>query len=103
MLLTGPPVHPRTYTDACACNKSVSNRTANLPSLNPANEDLNAGTWKTILLTRPDTFAVAAPAATTSPSYAADLNEIKGYQKNLTSDQLRIDQILERRRRFTLE
>jgi hypothetical protein len=75
-------------TAMLACNKSISNATASLPSLTPANEDLNAGSWKTILLTRPDTFAVAAPAATTSPAYAADLNEIKGYQAHLTSDQL---------------
>ena len=70
-----------------ACNKSVMNVNSNLPPLNPANQDLNAGTWKLILLPRPDTFAVAAPAATSSPAYAADLNEIKGYQQNLTSDQ----------------
>src|SRR5579872_3864812 len=71
-----------------ACNKSVSDVTASLPPLRPANQDLNAGTWKPVLLSRPDTFAVAAPAATSSPAYAADLNAIKGYQHNLTGDQL---------------
>ena len=70
-----------------ACNKSVSNRTTGLPPLAPANEDVNAGSWKLILLSRPDTFAVATPAATTSPLYVADLNEIKGYQAHLSSDQ----------------
>jgi hypothetical protein len=70
-----------------SCNKSVSDVTSNLSALNPTNEDLNAGTWKPILLSRPDTFAVAAPAATSSPAYAADLNTIKGYQHNLTGDQ----------------
>jgi hypothetical protein len=74
-------------TAFAACNKSVSNRTANLPALSPSNEDLNAGTWKPILLTRPDTFAVATPVATTTPAYVADLNEIKAYQKNLSSDE----------------
>jgi membrane-associated phospholipid phosphatase len=69
-----------------ACNKSVSGRTDNLPELNPANEDLNAGSWKTVLLSRPDTFAVAVPAATTSPAYLADLNEIKADQANLTGE-----------------
>lgn len=69
-----------------ACNKSVSNRTDNLPALNPASEDLNAGTWKPILLSRPDTFAVAAPVATTNASYTADLEEIKAYQHNMTGD-----------------
>lgn len=71
-----------------ACNKSVVNRTADLPSLDPASEDLNAGTWEPILLPRPDTFAVAAPVATTNPLYTADLEEIKGYQAGLSGDML---------------
>ncbi len=70
-----------------ACNKNISDRTANLPALQPANQDLNAGSWKLILLSRPDSFAVATPAATTSPLYVADLNEIKAYQAHLSSDQ----------------
>jgi len=69
-----------------ACNKSVSNRTADLAPLAPTSEDLGAGSWKLILLSRPDSFAVATPVATTNPLYVADLNEIKGYQKNLSSD-----------------
>jgi hypothetical protein len=71
-----------------ACNKSISDRTANLQPLDPADQDINAGTWKPMLLTRPDTFAVAAPAATNSTGYAADLNELKGFQKNMTDAQL---------------
>src|SRR5258708_24016603 len=70
-----------------ACNKSISDRTADLPALNPANQDLNAGAWKPVLLSRPDTFAVPAPVATSSPLYIADLNEIKGYQAHLNGDQ----------------
>jgi hypothetical protein len=69
-----------------SCKKSIANRTANLPALDASNEDLSAGTWKPILLPRPDTFAVAVPAATNSTSYIAELNEIKGYQHNLTSE-----------------
>ena len=70
-----------------ACNKDVSNRTANLPALNPADQDVNAGGWKTLLLSRPDSFAVAAPAATNSTGYTADMLELKGYQKNMTGAQ----------------
>ena len=70
-----------------ACNKDVKNRTADLPALNPADQDLNAGSWKTILLSRPDSFAVATPAATNSTGYAADILELKGYQKNMTGAQ----------------
>ncbi|MEJ0081071.1 MAG: hypothetical protein WDM78_09030 [Puia sp.] len=72
---------------AAACQKDVSNRTTNLPALQSSNLDLNAGTWKPVLLSRPDSFAVAAPVATTSPLYVADLFEIKALQKSLTKDQ----------------
>jgi len=72
---------------ASACQKDVSNRTANLPALQSSNLDLNAGTWKPVLLSRPDSFNVAVPVATTSPLYIADLFEIKALQKSLTSDQ----------------
>jgi hypothetical protein len=72
---------------AASCQKDVSNRTANLPALNASNTDLIAGSWKTVLLSRPDSFAVVAPVATTSPLYTADLFEIKALQKNITGDQ----------------
>src|SRR6516165_7481983 len=58
-----------------SCNKSISDRTANINPLSPANLDLTAGNWRPVLLSRPDTFAVAAPLATNSPAYIADLNE----------------------------
>ncbi|HLY71952.1 MAG TPA: hypothetical protein VKR53_19595, partial [Puia sp.] len=69
-----------------SCNKSIHQVTSNIPALNPASEDVNAGTWKLVLLSRPDSFAVAAPAATNSSGYLADLNEIKGLQRSLSSD-----------------
>lgn len=69
-----------------SCSKSIVERTDNLPALNPASQDLDAGQWKLILLSRPDSFAVAAPPLTNSPAYIADLNEIKGYQQNLSED-----------------
>jgi membrane-associated phospholipid phosphatase len=72
---------------ALACNKTVADRTASLPPLDPGSEDLTAGSWKTVLLPRPDTFAVGTPVPTTSPLYTADLNEIKGLQAHLTADQ----------------
>jgi hypothetical protein len=67
-----------------ACNKQIEGRTDDLPFLQPSNADLNAGTWKTILLKRPDTFAIATPLAITHVNYVAELNEIKGLQKNLS-------------------
>ena len=64
--------------------------TDNIAALNPVNIDLNAGTWKPILLTGPTEFAVAAPAATTTPDYIAQINEIKTWQARLTSDERKI-------------
>jgi hypothetical protein len=69
------------------CNKSIEGRTDNLPALVPSNIDLNAGAWKTVLLKRPDTFSVAAPAATNSAGYIGELNEIKGLQQNISSSE----------------
>ncbi|HLX93365.1 MAG TPA: phosphatase PAP2 family protein [Puia sp.] len=69
-----------------SCNKAIHQVTSNVAPLNPSNEDLNAGTWKLVLLSRPDSFLVSAPAATNSSPYIADLNEIKGLQKSLSPD-----------------
>jgi hypothetical protein len=72
---------------AASCQKEVSDRTANLPATLPTNQDLGAGSWQTVLLSRPDSFVVNAPVLTTSPLYIADLFEIKSLQKNLNKDQ----------------
>lgn len=71
-----------------SCNKSVGGRTDNIAPLNPVTQDLDAGSWKPILLSRPDSFAVAIPPLTNSGGYVADLNEIKGYQRDLGSNQI---------------
>src|SRR5690349_11521200 len=70
-----------------ACNKDVEGRTDDIPALNPANVDLNAGTWKPILLTGPTEFAVQAPIATTTPDYIAQVNEIKDWQNKMTGEE----------------
>lgn len=70
-----------------SCKKDIIEHTNLYPALAPTNIDLNADTWKPVLVTDPTVFTVAAPDAITSPAYVADLNEIKGYQKSLTSDQ----------------
>jgi membrane-associated phospholipid phosphatase len=66
-----------------ACSKGISDRSLEFPALNPAKTDINAGTWKTLLLTAPDEVAVAAPAAPTGPDYTAQINEIKSLQARL--------------------
>ncbi len=70
-----------------SCSKEVTGRTDNIAALAPANNDTNAGNWKTVVLKRPDTFAVAAPAAITSGTYVGELNEVKGLQQSLTQEQ----------------
>lgn len=70
-----------------SCNKAIVDRTTLYPPLAPSNVDLNADTWKPVLITNPAVFTVPAPDAVTSPAYTADIEEIEGYQKNLTSDQ----------------
>ncbi len=70
-----------------SCKKDIEFRTAHLPILEPKNIDLDAGSWKTVLLTRPDTFAIATPLDKSNANYIAELNEIKGFQRNLTQDQ----------------
>lgn len=69
------------------CKKTIHGRTDGLSALSPQNIDTNGGKWKPVLLSRPDSFAVAAPNAATSADYIAELNEIKGYQKNLTGEE----------------
>jgi hypothetical protein len=71
-----------------SCTKAVQERTGNIPALNPASQDIDAGKWRLILMSRPDSFAVATPAAPGTPAYTADLNEIKGYQQNLSHEQI---------------
>lgn len=72
------------------CSKDIESRTDNTPALNPSNIDLNAGTWRPVLLTAPTEFAVAVPSATTTPDYIAQINEIKTWQAELTNEEKRI-------------
>ena len=70
-----------------SCSKGISGRTEDLPALAPAKTDVDAGTWKTVLLTSPSEFAVAAPGATGTPDYIAQLSEIRSYQDNITTEE----------------
>ena len=72
------------------CSKQITGKTANLPPLNPTKIDANAGDWKPILLTGPTEFPVASPGATNSPDYIAQINEIKGWQKELSNEENKI-------------
>jgi hypothetical protein len=77
---------------ACAliivsCSKDITERTEDIAALSPTTIDLNAGTWKPVLLSGPTEFPVAAPIATNTPEYVAQVNEIKTWQANLTTEE----------------
>lgn len=82
-----PSIAAVILTVVVACNKDVEGRTDNLAPLQPSSIDINAGTWKPVLLTAPDEFAVAAPSATNTPDYIAQVNEIKTWQQDLTDEE----------------
>jgi hypothetical protein len=70
-----------------ACKKDITERNLQFAALNPAKTDSLAGTWKTLLLTAPDEFALAAPGATNVAPYTREINEIKSFQASLTDEQ----------------
>lgn len=70
-----------------SCSKAITDRTDNAPALAPVNQDLNAGTWKTVLLTAATEISVPVPIATNTPDYVAQIAEIKTWQKDLTADE----------------
>jgi len=70
-----------------SCSKELTETNLEFPALQPASTDINAGIWKPVLLTGPTEFTVAAPAATSTPDYIAQVNEIKSFQSSLTSQE----------------
>lgn len=73
-----------------ACNKDPESRTDHIKPLTPADPDMDAGTWKPVLLVTPDEFPLAAPLLTTSPDYVLQLSEIKSLQADITPEEKRI-------------
>lgn len=69
-----------------SCKKDINDRSESYPALAPVNLDIEAGSWKPVLLESADEFPVPAPAATNSPGYIAELNEIKGLQRSLSAE-----------------
>ena len=72
-----------------SCSKDLTESNLQFPALQPASTDINAGTWRPILLTGPTEFTVIAPAATTTPDYIAQVNEIKSFQAKITKEEKR--------------
>jgi PAP2 superfamily len=71
-----------------SCNKEVMQPTTYYPALSPKNEDMNADTWKPVLIPNTGAFNVPPPDAVNSSAYKADLDEIKMAQSaGVSSDQ----------------
>ena len=68
-----------------SCDKTIHEPV--VPAYVPTNADANAGTWKTYVLTSPTEVNVAAPSATTSAEYQAELNSLKQQSASLTPEQ----------------
>ena len=73
-----------------SCSKDIIEKTENINALSPQHIDLNAGDWKTILLTGPSEFSVANPIATNTPEYISQLNEVKSWQHSITKEERKI-------------
>ena len=73
-----------------SCSKEITEQNETYELLNPTKPDANAGTWKPILLITSNEFACAAPIATTSPDYVLQLNEIKSFQNDLSSEKRKL-------------
>jgi hypothetical protein len=79
-----------TIIQIISCKKEIIEDNESYQLLNPTRPDGNAGTWRTILLTTANEFACVAPIATTSPDYVLQLNEIKSFQNDITSEEKKI-------------
>ncbi|MEO6526719.1 MAG: phosphatase PAP2 family protein [Gemmatimonadaceae bacterium] len=72
-----------------SCDKTIVSPTAELPPIESASADANAGSWKMLVLTSPDQVAVSDPVSTTSAAYVAELQAVKTAQANMTEAQRR--------------
>jgi len=68
------------------CSKEVVSRNDEFDALDPLQPDTDAYKWMPVLLSTPDEFSITAPLSVTSADYAAELNEIRSLQVNLSGD-----------------
>ncbi len=68
-----------------ACNKTIDS--PELDAYTPLSIDINGGTWKPMLVSTGTDVAIAAPTATTSAEYQAELTALKTAISGATTDQ----------------
>lgn len=73
-----------------ACDKEVTSEYTDLQPLAPANQDLNAGTWRTVVTATATDVPVPEPSATNSSEYQAELAATKQALAGLTEEQKEI-------------
>jgi hypothetical protein len=70
-----------------SCSKEVISVSDKQTTLDPSQPDTDAKNWKPVLLSAPNEFSIDPPGPVTSPDYLAEINEIIGWQDNLTDEQ----------------
>jgi hypothetical protein len=70
-----------------SCSKEVISDPDIISTLEPSQPDPAAKDWMPILLGAPNEFSVDVPSLVSSPDYLAEINEILGWQANLTNVQ----------------
>ncbi len=68
-----------------SCDKTINEPA--IPAIQPKEQDLTAGNWKTYVLKTADEIVVAEPKATTSPEYTAEIAKLKGVVSAITPEQ----------------
>lgn len=75
---------------ALSCNKDIIETNADYPALQPSALDLEAGSWRPVIISSVSDFPVPIPAAINSQTYQDELNDLKTKTNNLNDDQKKI-------------
>jgi len=70
---------------AAGCGNAVT--APETPVMRPTSTDLDAGSWRMIVLSGPEQILVPAPEAVTSAAYRAELADIAAAQRQMTDEQ----------------
>jgi len=84
------PSQPRpSFARPVACALLLAIVASHAPRLAAAGNDVDAGTWRMIVMTSPAQIAVASPTSVSSADYQAELTALKAAQGRLTPAQQR--------------
>jgi hypothetical protein len=69
------------------CKKEIMESNLGYAALDPIDSDEDAGNWKPILLSAANEIGVPAPDSVKSTAYLAELNEIKSWQQEISTEE----------------